>query len=113
MIKLHSYESSGKDILSFMSMVGIVIMLRRFLISEKGYMGLGPAKALPGDLICVLLGGRVPYILRKISAEFEHEGIIYPCYKLLDDLYVHGLMDGAAMEMIEKGQTKVEKLVLV
>ena len=41
--------------------------LRRFCVSGGGPFGLVPALAQPGDIICVLLGGEVPYILRRCS----------------------------------------------
>ena len=37
---------------------------RRFFNTEKGYMGIGPSKINKGDVVCVLLGGETPYILR-------------------------------------------------
>jgi hypothetical protein len=40
---------------------------RRFTISKKGYFGLAPPTAQKGDVICVLLGGEVPYILRPLA----------------------------------------------
>ncbi|KAM0286868.1 hypothetical protein ACHAO9_007993 [Fusarium lateritium] len=40
---------------------------RRFILTETGYIGLGPPDAQVGDSICVLLGGSVPYVLRENS----------------------------------------------
>jgi hypothetical protein len=37
---------------------------RRFFATDKGYMGIGPPVAQNGDIICVLFGGEVPYVLR-------------------------------------------------
>jgi hypothetical protein len=37
----------------------------RFFVTEKGYIGRGPPEILPGDQACLLLGGRVPFILRE------------------------------------------------
>jgi hypothetical protein len=45
-----------------------------------------------GDRIALLEGGNVPYILRpKIGKENE--------YELIDDAYVHGIMDGEAWKV--------------
>jgi hypothetical protein len=38
---------------------------RRFMLTETGYIGLGPPGVQVGDSICVLLGGSVPYTLRQ------------------------------------------------
>ncbi|MCJ1251249.1 hypothetical protein MMC30_008480 [Trapelia coarctata] len=64
--------------------------LRRLLFTEKGYMGLAPAAAAIGDEVCVLFGGQVLYLLRP-KGKLEHE--------FMGEAYVHGLMDGAAMDM--------------
>lgn len=41
------------------------VAARRFFVTQGGYFGLAPKAARIGDLICVLLGGRVPYVLRS------------------------------------------------
>ncbi|KUJ14857.1 uncharacterized protein LY89DRAFT_783924 [Mollisia scopiformis] len=64
---------------------------RTFFITERGYIGLGPARMRAGDRLCALLGGQTPFILRKhISA---------PRFEVIGDCYTHGLMDGEAMNM--------------
>jgi hypothetical protein len=63
--------------------------LRPF-ISEQGYVGLVPEHARPGDSICVIFGAIVPFVLRKVPGG----GL-----KLVGEAYVHGIMDGEAMEM--------------
>ncbi|KAM0541752.1 hypothetical protein ACHAPJ_013109 [Fusarium lateritium] len=35
-----------------------------FFITRSGYLGIGPPHTRSGDVVCVLLGGRVPFILR-------------------------------------------------
>lgn len=75
-------------------------MRRAFLNTSKGYMGLGPESAEPGDLICVLLGGSVPYMLRQIG---HH-------YRFLGECYIHGIMDGEAMKEIEGGTLKIRDI---
>jgi hypothetical protein len=61
-------------------------MQRSFFITEKGYLGLGPSHAHAGDVVCVLKGGNVPFVLRQ-----THEA----CYGLIGESYVHGIMDGS------------------
>jgi hypothetical protein len=58
---------------------------KRPYLSEKGYVGMGPISTQPGDVIVVLMGGRVPYILRP-----RGEGK----YFFLGEAYCHGIMDG-------------------
>jgi hypothetical protein len=40
---------------------------RRFLVTEEGYIGLAPNIAQKGDIVCVLLGGEVPFVLRPLK----------------------------------------------
>jgi hypothetical protein len=66
------------------------VVRRTFIITQKGYMGLGPAYTQPGDKIYVLAGGQVPFILRPT----ENIGV----FSLVGECYVHGIMDGEATE---------------
>jgi hypothetical protein len=68
--------------------LGEALSGRRFLVSERGYMGLAPQSAEEAEWICVLLGGRTPFVLRPREDRYE---LIGPCY-------VHGIMDGEAMD---------------
>jgi len=62
---------------------------RRPFISEKGYVGLGPEHLTRGDVICLFLGAKFPYILRKDSSGN---------WSLVGEAYVHGIMYGEFME---------------
>ncbi|PMD46045.1 HET-domain-containing protein [Hyaloscypha variabilis F] len=62
----------------------------RPFFSKKGYIGLAPEFAAPGDTICVILGAIAPYVLRKVSGGG---------FELVGEAYVHGIMDGEAMDM--------------
>jgi hypothetical protein len=71
---------------------------RKFFPTESGYFGLGPA-AIGGwgdrdMLCCVFFGASVPFILQK------HEHI----YRLVGEAYVHGFMNGEAIEMWKRGE---------
>jgi hypothetical protein len=56
----------------------------------EGGIGLGPLGIKPGDDVCVLLNGTIPFISRQTEAKdnFEHVGYAY----------VYGIMDGEALE---------------
>jgi Heterokaryon incompatibility protein (HET) len=64
---------------------------RRLFYSKKGYFGLGPAVMQPGDIVCVLFGAQVPFILRRKDSR----------YQLVGESYVHGIMHGEAIKMLE------------
>jgi len=67
---------------------------RLFLITTKGYIGLGPATMQPGDLVCILFGGITPFILR---AKDDY-------YTLVGEAYVYGLMEGEAIREWQSGR---------
>jgi len=72
------------EAISYMAMMREMQGKRPFM-SIKGYVGIGPASIQPGDIICVLLGARVPYILRSV----ESGG-----FTLVGEAYCDGIMDG-------------------
>jgi hypothetical protein len=51
-----------------------------FFISDKAFMGRGPMSMKKGDLVCILYGGRVPFILRPWGEKYYLMG---ECCKLL------------------------------
>jgi hypothetical protein len=50
---------------------------RRLLISDQGYLCLGPTKAKIGDIVTAMPGGKVPYLLRKTEEYFMLVGEWY------------------------------------
>jgi hypothetical protein len=75
---------------------------RRFFITSSKAMGLASEKVVEGDLICIPLGCCHPVILRKFE---DH-------YINLGEAYVDGYMYGEAMEMLERGELKLEEFEL-
>lgn len=73
-----------------------------FLITERGYLGLGHMTLEVGDIVCVLLGGNLPFILRMQENDE---------YRLAGKSYVHGLMDSEAMQ--GTGEKDFKNFVLV
>ena len=72
--------------------LGYAAPYRKFFTTQKGTIGLGPRSMRPGDLVCILSGGRVPFIVRA-------EG---PYFRLIGESYVYGLMaDEAVKDGIE------------
>ncbi|KAF2821671.1 hypothetical protein CC86DRAFT_99272 [Ophiobolus disseminans] len=62
---------------------------RRFFITAEGRMGIGPRSMRADDLIVILRGGRLPFILRGNGAGG---------YWLVGGAYVHGIMNGEAVQ---------------
>jgi hypothetical protein len=72
---------------------------RQLFLSKRGYIGLCPAEAREDDLLCILLGVRVPLVLRKQS---EH-------YVIIGDCYIDGVMDGELIPEVEAGRFIIER----
>ncbi|GKT56715.1 hypothetical protein ColTof4_08741 [Colletotrichum tofieldiae] len=58
---------------------------RAFFVTADGLMGIGPNTIRAGDVIAVLFGGRVPYVLRDLE-----EGKYY----FIGECHVGGFMNG-------------------
>ncbi|KAF4631737.1 hypothetical protein G7Y89_g6397 [Cudoniella acicularis] len=69
---------------------------RTFFLTQKGYYGLGPWGMREGDMVCVLFGAAVPFIIRPQDGP----------WKLVGEAYVHGIMDGEAIKMWQRNELK-------
>jgi hypothetical protein len=58
---------------------------RKFATTSDQLFVLGPGILMPGDVVCLLQGGKTPFCLRPAAGG---------CYKLVGECYVHGLMYG-------------------
>lgn len=76
---------------------------RRFFISGNSYFGLAPPEAQIGDQVAVLFGANTPFILRQKGSKFQMVG----------ESYVHGLMDGEAVNMWRLGTKEIRNIVLI
>ncbi|KAI0386961.1 heterokaryon incompatibility protein-domain-containing protein [Hypomontagnella monticulosa] len=82
---------------------------KRMFVTEQGYFGLAPEAAVEGDQVVVLLGGRMPLVIRQAEAESPE----LRKFKLVGTCNVHGLMDGEAIEMVEDGDLQLEDFTLI
>lgn len=60
--------------------------------TDSGHLGLGHKGFHVGDLVCILFGGEVPFLLRPVTPPSDLE-----LYQLLTECYLHGVMDGEAL----------------
>ena len=71
---------------------------RTFIITERGFAGLGPWVADPEDVCAFIPGSKVPFILRPcVDGDAKGKGGFF---QLLGDAYLHGLMKGEVLELI-------------
>ncbi|KAH0541689.1 hypothetical protein FGG08_003852 [Glutinoglossum americanum] len=70
--------------------VGMGSLGRRFCITRKGYLAIVPPKSKKGDLICILRGTRVPFLLRPERMQAVGKA---QRHQLVGSCYVHRLVD--------------------
>lgn len=63
---------------------------RRLFVTSKGYLGMANNDILEGDLVCLVFGAPVPFILRGPITSRDQ----FPVYHLVCDAYVNGIMYG-------------------
>jgi hypothetical protein len=78
-----------------------VVWMRRLMLTEKRkILGLVPDDADKGDYICILFGCSVPVVLRGVKhvpTSTQDKGTHY---EFVGECYVHGMMDGEAVEAV-------------
>jgi hypothetical protein len=89
--RAESYVDYSEGTNTFVNLVCNAVAGRRFFVTEQGMLGLGPRTMKEGDIIAVLFGGSVPFVLRPVK-EGRH-------WRLVGDCYVHDIMDGQAVEI--------------
>ena len=83
-----------------------VMYKRRSFLAENdtnAFIGIALSTVREGDCICVLLGGDVPYVLRPEGENWH----------FVSEAYVHGIMDGEAMDWATKSQLDLRAFDLV
>ena len=86
---------------------------RWFFLTEDGYFGLGPVEIQKGDVVCVLAGGKMPFVLRALDGFCGGCRGDQACYQLMGFAYVHGIMDGEMVRGIEAGAEEPYRLCLL
>lgn len=75
--------------LPFSRQLGTTFASKRLITTIRGYVGAVPTSAKSGDLVFVLPGAQVPFIL---SARSDGK------HRLVGEAYVHGIMQGEALD---------------
>ena len=86
---LKSTLAKESKALPFSRALSSLFSSKRLVKTSKGYVGTAPQSTRQGDEIYLLKGGRVPFVLRRVSAH---------AFRLIGDTYVHGIMQGEAFD---------------
>ncbi|KAH6696616.1 heterokaryon incompatibility protein [Leptodontidium sp. MPI-SDFR-AT-0119] len=69
-------------------------------LTQKGYVGTGPASTKPGDSVAVFTGGTIPHILRQQGLNWTYIG----------ETYCEGIMNG---ELVQQGEISGVNICMV
>ncbi|KAH8587428.1 heterokaryon incompatibility protein-domain-containing protein [Bisporella sp. PMI_857] len=111
-VSLHTLETSPSDLPfsvweKISKDVGTIIEDKAMFLTSQGYLGLGQEGFRAGDIVCLFSGGEVPFLVRDASQDSEKTGAFY----FLSECYVHGVMDGEAME--SSSREPLEQFILL
>ena len=76
---------------------------RRFIITQEGFLGLAPTDSKRHDLIYLIPGCNVPIVLRPSSDYF---------LQIAGGCYLHGHMEGEAVECLQSGSLQTETILI-
>ncbi|EXA31906.1 hypothetical protein NW761_012437 [Fusarium oxysporum] len=79
---------------------------RRFIVTSDGQVGFGPEGAEKGDVVVIIPGGKVLYVLRRV----EDSDCGVKRYRLLGDAFINDAMAG---EKVDPSTSELTKIVIV
>ncbi|KAL2163257.1 hypothetical protein VTH06DRAFT_5313 [Thermothelomyces fergusii] len=88
-------------LLGFASAMKAACSGRPYVSTDEGLLGLGCPGVQAGDVVCVLYGTTVPYVLRP-----RPDGAM----SLVGDAYIHGVMDGEALAWPDRGTDEMIRI---
>jgi Heterokaryon incompatibility protein (HET) len=78
----------------------LIVSNLRFCRTKNGYLGLAPLGTQVGDVVCIVNGSCVPFILRPSQD-------IKGAFQLVGKCYIHGIMEGEALQMKDLVQREI------
>lgn len=94
-----------KDVTAYVDLVKQTMRKRALFSTYSGFIGVGPDRLLKGDIVVVPLGSSTPLVLRPTEREGK--------YALVVDCYIHGIMYGELMRLLDNGAVELESMTLV
>lgn len=95
---------------------------RRIFLTGRGYLGISCQHIKQGDKICILRGGRLPFILReharmvvvndKGKRSFDNKNVVQSHKIIGGECYIHGLTNGEGLEAAKKESISLTKIYL-
>jgi hypothetical protein len=97
---IHAISNAG-DPFKWSHEAVLVTRYRRFAVTRQGYFVLGPDALQEGDVVAVLRGGKIPFVLRRASTNSDGDPgtDTGDRWILIGECYVHGIMDGEGWDV--------------
>ncbi|PHH77787.1 hypothetical protein CDD82_3354 [Ophiocordyceps australis] len=92
--------------------IGFPCLDRCFFTADGGSIGLCPTGVREGDLVVVLFGGSVPYILREVI-KTNIEPAKQVRYRFIGECYVKGKMDGSIIQDLQEKARIIQSFTLI
>ncbi|KAI0842996.1 heterokaryon incompatibility protein-domain-containing protein [Hypoxylon sp. FL0890] len=80
---------------------------RKFFLTARGFIGIGPASMKPDDLVVVILGVPVPFVVRKTGTQESQN------YILIGECYVDGIMNGELVQAQQRAGKEAELFTFI
>ncbi|KAI8932350.1 hypothetical protein NX059_010543 [Plenodomus lindquistii] len=94
--------------LAWYDMMGSICGNRAFCTTHNGMMGLVPPLTQKGDIVCLLPGGVIPYLMRKKEPSVSGNE-----FQLVGESYFHGVSAVAGMNWLRETGVEPQSIVLV
>ncbi|KAI3319426.1 putative heterokaryon incompatibility protein [Xylariaceae sp. AK1471] len=91
------------DMGRFANVAGPHTRERMFAITKRGYMGMVPPYSEAGDVVFIISGAQVPFLLRHQTDTEDVNESSGGSWQLVGESYFHGMMDG---EMMTEGHAE-------
>jgi hypothetical protein len=106
---MRSYDT--KDL--FGGLISACGLNGRFCITENGYIAINKDQRVERDVICLIRGAQVPFVLRPVSSAnpgSQTVGVKRRRFQLVGEAYIHGIMDGemATWDNGDSGEESIE-----
>ena len=97
------WHTTSDDIPDYMESISRLVHFwhsgRRVFATTRGFVGMGPEYVQEGDVVVILHGGRIPFLLRPTvdkntdrTTTTTQKG--HNCYELVGETYMYGMMEG-------------------
>jgi hypothetical protein len=73
-----------------------ILFSKEFFFADDYYMGLRPKAVEPGDVVCIIYGHEMPYVLCPTGTQYKYVGTCY----------LDGFMNGEAIENLKAGKLR-------